>query len=59
MANPKIQAYSGLGLYATWAAVGLLHQHGVEHYLADQLDPLVGERHPDDHPIPVNLPWGG
>jgi hypothetical protein len=31
---------------------------GVEKYLADELDPNVGERFPDRTPISVNLPYG-
>ncbi len=53
----EIMAYSGLGLYVTWAAVPTLYLDGVERFLAGRLDPLVGDRFPDRIPIPVNLPW--
>ena len=45
------------GLFVTWAAVPALYLDGVERYLADQLQPLVGDRHPSVVPVPVNLPW--
>lgn len=30
---------------------------GVEKYLANTLNPVVGERFPERTPIEVNLPW--
>ena len=45
------------GLMVTWAAVEARYLDGAERYLADQLQPLVGDRHPNVVPIPVNLPW--
>jgi len=45
------------GLWVTWAAVQAASLDGVERYLADQLRPLVGDRHPAVLPVPVNLPW--
>lgn len=45
------------GLWVTWAAVSAAEMNGVERFLADQLRPLVGDRHPNVWPIPVNLPW--
>ena len=39
-----------------WAMVDRQHVDGVERYLADQLKPLEGERHPDVPHIRVNLP---
>ena len=44
-------------LYVTWATVSGGQQDGVERYLADWLDPLVGDAHPDAVPIQVNSPW--
>ena len=44
-------------LFITWAAVSAAEQNGVERFLADRLNPLVGERHPAVVPIPVNMPW--
>jgi hypothetical protein len=45
------------GLWVTWAAVQRSSLDGVERFLADTLQPLVGDRHPAVVPIPVNLPW--
>jgi hypothetical protein len=55
--DQQILAYRSYGLYVTWAAVPAAGLDGVERFLADQLNPLVGDRHPDVKPIPVNLPW--
>ena len=56
-ADTTITEYSTFGtLYATWASVSELYMDGVERYLADQLQPLVGPNHPDVTPIVVNLP---
>ncbi len=55
--DQQILAYRSYGLWVTWAAVSAADHDGVERYLADQLHPLVGDRHPDVRPIPVNLPW--
>lgn len=46
--------YGTLGV--TWASVDERHCDGVESYLADAFQPLVGSRHPDVPPISVNLP---
>jgi hypothetical protein len=53
----EIQAYAGQGLFVTWARVNAGSRDGVEAYLANQLNPLVGERFPDVTPVQVNLPW--
>lgn len=55
--DSEIQAYNNNTLYVTWASVSLDNRDGVEKYLADRLNPLVGDRFPDRQPIPVNLPW--
>ena len=55
--DPKVQAYTHFGLYVTWASVPEDSYNGVEAYLAQKLNPVVGERFPDVTPIPVNLPW--
>ena len=55
--DQQILAYRSYGLAVTWAAVPAASLDGVERYLADQLRPLVGDRHPNVVPIPVNLPW--
>ena len=54
--DPNVRAYRHLGLYVTWAAIHPSQQLGVEAYLAEACNPLVGERFPDRTPIPVNLP---
>lgn len=56
--DPEIMDYAEFGrLRVTWAQVPRVRRERVERYLADQLDPLVGERFPDVEPIAVNLPW--
>jgi len=48
----------GSALRVTWAEVALGSvRDGIERYLANELKPLVGEKHPDVLPIPVKLPW--
>jgi hypothetical protein len=54
--DPEVQAYANKTLYVTWASVAKAKRDGVERFLADQLNPLVGI-YPNAHPIPVNLPW--
>lgn len=45
-------------LLVTWAVVPTESRDGVERYLSNQLNPLVGKRFPVDvAPIEVNLPW--
>jgi hypothetical protein len=56
-ADALITAHRGHGLYVTWASVPAAHVNGVENYLANQLQPKVGERFPNVVPISVNLPW--
>lgn len=52
--DPKITAYDDLKV--TWAKVNANQMEGVEKYLADELNPVVGERFPERTPISVNLP---
>ena len=52
--TPEISLHNPL--YFTCATVPHASIDGVERYLAEQLLPLVGERFPQAHPIPVNLP---
>lgn len=54
--DTEITAYENLKV--TWAKVNATQMEGVEKYLADELDPNVGERFPDRTPISVNLPYG-
>lgn len=53
----RIQAYADKGLYVTWASVPAAQRDGVERYLADKWNPLVGDAHPDVEAIAVNSPW--
>ena len=55
--SSDILQFSEFGLFVTWARVPATRQEGVERFLADTLRPKVGERHPDAHPVTVNLPW--
>lgn len=55
--NTEIIAKGPKGLFVTWARVDVTNRDGVEAFLADTLDPLVGDRFPDVVPVPVNLPW--
>src|SRR5262245_58618143 len=56
--DPGVAAFSVAGmLRATWATVPGQYVEGVENYLIEQLDPMIGQ-HPlrSDIFIPVNLP---
>ena len=56
--DPAILDYKKRGdLYVTWASVDRFQRDGVERYLADQYDPLVGDRYPSSKGIAVNSPW--
>ena len=56
--NARITAYSTLGLYVTWARVGILQRDGVERFLIDRLRPKETHAGPNAIPETVNLPWG-
>jgi hypothetical protein len=57
-ANAEICGHRAKGtLYVTWAAVAAVDRDGVERYLADMWNPLVGDAHPAVTPIAVNSPW--
>lgn len=51
----KISKYTDMKV--TWAKVNANRIQGVEKYLADILNPVVGDRFPDRIPIEVNLTW--
>lgn len=53
--NTEIAQYPDLKV--TWAKVNANQMEGVEKYLADIINPVIGERFPDRTPIKVNLPW--
>jgi hypothetical protein len=55
--DPKILAYSGLGLFVSWAEIPFLLQDGIERYLAEQLSPLIAAKCADVRQIVVNFPW--
>jgi hypothetical protein len=55
--DKEILAYAQYGaLKVTWAAVPAAQLDAVERYLADTLNPLVGDAFPDVVPLAVNLP---
>ena len=57
--DERITKYRSHGtLHTTGANVSTLYRNGVERYVADELKPLVGSRHPDVTPISINLPSG-
>lgn len=54
--DTTISAYNNL--FVTWASVPSQYRDGVERYLANRLNPVVGERFPKvTAPSEVNLPW--
>jgi hypothetical protein len=55
--DPEIQAHENKMLMVTWAAVPQNVRDGVEKYLADELEPLVGDRFALRTAVEVNLPW--
>ena len=55
--NPEIQKYENFNLYVTWASVLKEYRNGIERYLAEYWQPLIGGRFPDCDPIEVNSPW--
>lgn len=56
--DEDILAYADSDLRVTWAIVDKAKRDGVEVYLANRYQPLIGDRHPDATPIIVNSPWG-
>jgi hypothetical protein len=57
--DKEITAYRKNGaLRVTWAAVPLQYRNGVERYLANTWEPLVGSAFPIALPLAVNSPWG-
>ncbi|MEQ8397892.1 hypothetical protein [Thalassobaculum sp.] len=55
--DPEITAHRQFGtLYATWATAPAVLMDGIERYLAEQIQPAVGQRFPDVPPVRVNLP---
>lgn len=55
--DAAILRYKDSGLFVTWASVPPTMREGVERFLFENLNPLVGEKFPDVPPVNVNLPW--
>jgi hypothetical protein len=56
--DKAILAYGKIGtLRVTWAAVPAAHRNGVERFLGETLNPLVGSTFPNALPLAVNYPW--
>lgn len=57
--NPEItlSAPQGIDLLVSWATVPEHLRGGMERYLADRFNPIVGEAHPDVPKIAVLAPW--
>lgn len=55
--DPAVLAYRDRGLLVTWAAVPAHQRDGVERYLADHWQPLIGDRFPTALPLAVNSPF--
>jgi hypothetical protein len=54
--NPEIIRYAHYGqLKVSWAIVPKQYRDGVEAYLFDSYNPLIGDRSPTAQPISVNL----
>lgn len=54
--NPEITKYSNYGqLKVSWAIVDSQYRDGVEAFLFDSYNPLIGERSPSARPISVDL----
>jgi hypothetical protein len=54
--NNEINSFDNL--YVTWASItNQSDRDGVENFLANRLNPRVGERIPNVAPIEINLPW--
>ena len=55
--DPEVMAYQSQGTYyASWIIPPIHFLDGIERYLANRLQPLVGDAFPDAVPIEVNLP---
>ena len=56
--DPRILKYNQVGtLRVTWAAVPANQRDGVERFLANEWNPLVGSAYPSVQPLVVNSPW--
>ena len=56
--DPAIRKHAYNGLYVSWTPILFAYQrNGVERYLGNTLNPLVGSNYPVATPKQVNLPW--
>jgi hypothetical protein len=55
--NARLLAYGLDKLMVTWARVNALHREAVASYLADVLNPKLGESYSGEEQIQVNVPW--
>ena len=55
--NDPIYVRADLFGHVTWASVPANQKNGVERFLADKWNPLVGDAHPDVLAIAVNSLW--
>ena len=55
--HDDILKFSHHGLFVTWAQVDARSRDGVERFVADGLNPKVGQHHPLASTIAVNFPW--
>jgi hypothetical protein len=56
-ADPRLQPYTNLGVYVTWAQVPAESLNGVERYLVAALGPKITGPVQQVPPISVNRPW--
>ena len=54
--DSEIISFRAHGLFVTWAPVDADFRDGIERFLGEKLNPLVGSKFPDVYPIPVNIP---
>ena len=55
--DPRLQPYTNLGLYVTWASVSPSDRDGIQISLSTKLDPKVRDGVTSGVPIEVNTPW--
>ncbi len=55
--DSRIQSFSSLGIFATWASVSPGNRDGVQTHLTTRLAPLVQDKPSFASPVDVNLPW--
>ena len=56
--DPAIQSYQHYDLYVTWASVDPMYRNGIERYVGEALNPIIGKNFPTaTEAIRVNLPW--